>query len=187
MHFASPSAAIRHGIAFAPGERKRLGAMSDWTVRENLTLPRIKSHGPLRWLSKRRETRDVAPYIEAYDVRPATTESAFGTLSGGNQQKVAIARWMRCGARVFLLEEPTAGVDVGAKHGIYDAINQAAAKGSAIVLVTSDFEEAATVCDRVIVMRDGVLGATLSHGEATVDRILGEAIRTPTQGSPAHV
>ena len=93
---------------------------------------------------------------------------------------------MRCGARVFLLEEPTAGVDVGARRGIYDAINQAAAAGSAILVVTSDFEEAAAMCDRVVVMRDGRLGTTLPRAEASVDRILGEAIRTPTQESHAH-
>ena len=183
----SPAAAIRHGIAFAPGERKRLGAMADWTVRENVTLPRITSIGPLRWLSKRRETRDAATYVRAYDVRPATPESLFSSLSGGNQQKVVIARWMRCGARVFLFEEPTAGVDVGARRGIYDAIDQAAAAGSAVLVVTSDFEEAAAMCDRVLVMRDGLLGAALPREEATVDRILGEAIRSTTSKGQAHV
>lgn len=187
VRIGSPASAIRHGIAFAPGERKRLGGMIDWNVRENLTLPRMKTLGPLKWLSRRHEVRDAKPYIEAYDVRPATTESVFGTLSGGNQQKVVIARWMRCGARVFLLEEPTAGVDVGARRGIYDAINQAAAQGSAIVLVTSDFEEAAAVCDRVLVLRDGVLGANLSRDELSVDRILGEAIRNTTEERRANV
>ncbi|MFC7501627.1 ATP-binding cassette domain-containing protein, partial [Nocardioides sp. GCM10030258] len=188
----SPSTAIKHGIAFAPGERKRLSAMSEWNVRENLTLPRIEGRGPLKWLSKRYEIRDTAPLIEEYDVRPASTESTFGALSGGNQQKVVIARWMRCGARIFLLEEPTAGVDVGAKRGIYDVINRAAADGSAVLLVTSDFEEAAAMCDRVIVMRNGAVGSTLSREEASVDRILGEAIRTTTsittnQEGHAHV
>jgi ribose transport system ATP-binding protein len=172
----SPAAAIRAGMAFSPGERKRLALVGDWSVRENITLPRITGQGPLRWLSRRGESRDVAPYIEAYDVQPANPETRLSSLSGGNQQKVCIARWMRSGAQAFLLEEPTAGVDVGARRAIYDAIIEAAASGSAVLLMTSDFDEAASMCDRVLVLRDGFLGASVRRAEATSDRLLGESI-----------
>jgi ribose transport system ATP-binding protein len=172
----SPAAAIKAGIAFSPGERKRLAVVGDWTVRENITLPRIEGRGRLRWLSRRAEGRDVAPYVAKYGVHPADPEARLASLSGGNQQKVVIARWMRSGAHVFLLEEPTAGVDVGAKRAIYDAILEAAAGGSAILIMTSDFEEAASMCDRVLVCRDGGLGASVPRAEASTDRLLGESI-----------
>lgn len=174
----SASAAIKAGIAFSPGERKRLALLQDWSVRENITLPRIDGRGAFKWLSARMEGRDVAPYMRFYAVEPADPERRVATLSGGNQQKVVIARWMRRGARVFLLQEPTAGVDVGAKRAIYDALIQAAASGSAILLSTSDFDEAASMCDRVLVLRGGMLGASVSRAEASSDRLLGEAIAT---------
>ena len=174
----SASAAIKAGIAFSPGERKRLALVQDWSVRENITLPRIDGRGPFKWLSARHEGRDVAPYMRSYAVDPPDPEKRVATLSGGNQQKVVIARWMRRGADVFLLEEPTAGVDVGAKRAIYDALLQAAASGSAIVLSTSDFDEAASMCDRVLVLRGGALGASVPRAEASSDRLLSEAITT---------
>jgi ribose transport system ATP-binding protein len=182
----SPAAAIARGIAFSPGERKRLAVVGDWTVRENITLPRLQGRGPLRWLSPRAERRDVAPYITKYDVQPGDPEKRLPLLSGGNQQKVVIARWMRSGAHVFLLEEPTAGVDVGAKRGIYDAIIEAAAGGSAILIMTSDFEEAASMCDRVLVLRDGFLGASVPRAEASTDRLLGESISQSRSKDAIH-
>lgn len=172
----SPSAAIKAGMAFSPGERKRLALLGDWSIRENITLPRIRGRGPLKWLSARFERSDVDAYMTSYDVVPADSEVRVASLSGGNQQKVVIARWMRSGAAVFVLEEPTAGVDVGAKRAIYDALLEAAAAGSAILISTSDFDEAASLCDRVLVMRNGVVGAIVPRAEATSDRLLMEAI-----------
>jgi ribose transport system ATP-binding protein len=128
----------------------------------------------------------VAPYITKYDVQPGDPEKRLPLLSGGNQQKVVIARWMRSGAHVFLLEEPTAGVDVGAKRGIYDAIIEAAAGGSAILIMTSDFEEAASMCDRVLVLRDGFLGASVPRAEASTDRLLGESISQSRSKDAIH-
>ncbi|SEO57470.1 sugar ABC transporter ATP-binding protein [Trujillonella endophytica] len=183
----APAASIRAGIAFSPGERKRLAVLGEWSVRENITLPRLKGLGRLRWMSRRAEGRDVAPYVAKYGVHPRDPEMRLASLSGGNQQKVVIARWMRSGAHVFLLEEPTAGVDVGAKRAIYDAILQAAAGGSAILLMTSDFDEAASMCDRVLVLRDGVLGASVPRAEATTDRLLGESISRSRSKDSLHV
>jgi ribose transport system ATP-binding protein len=120
-------------------------------------------------------------------VQPPDCEIRLASLSGGNQQKVVIARWMRSGAHVFLLEEPTAGVDVGARRAIYDAIIKAAAEGSAVLLVTSDFDEAASMCDRVLVMRAGELGAVVPRAEASSDRLLGESIATSRTKETSHV
>jgi ribose transport system ATP-binding protein len=183
----SPAESIKGGMAFSPGERKRLAIVGDWSIRENMTLPRLAGRGPLKWLSRRAEARDVMPFVREYDVQPPDCEIRLASLSGGNQQKVVIARWMRSGAHVFLLEEPTAGVDVGARRAIYDAIIKAAAEGSAVLLVTSDFDEAASMCDRVLVMRAGELGAVVPRAEASSDRLLGESIATSRTKETSHV
>jgi ribose transport system ATP-binding protein len=183
----SPGESIKGGMAFSPGERKRLAIVGDWSIRENMTLPRLAGRGPLKWLSRRAEARDVMPFVREYDVQPPDCEIRLASLSGGNQQKVVIARWMRSGAHVFLLEEPTAGVDVGARRAIYDAIIKAAAEGSAVLLVTSDFDEAASMCDRVLVMRAGELGAVVPRAEASSDRLLGESIATSRTKETSHV
>ena len=175
----SPWHGIRSGLAFVPGDRKRLGVIGEWTLRENITLPRVRGRGPLRWLGRRAETRDVAPYLTLCEVKPNDPEARTSSLSGGNQQKVVIARWLRSGPKALLLEEPTAGVDVGSRSAIYKQLNQAASGGTAVLITTSDLEEACAVCDRVYVIRGGRVGAVLSRDQLTPDTLLGEALRPP--------
>jgi len=178
----SPWDGIRSGLAFVPGDRKRLGVIADWTLRENVTLPRVRGRGPLRWLGRRQESQDVNPYLTRCEVKPNDPEATISSLSGGNQQKIMIARWLRAGAKALLLEEPTAGVDVGSRSAIYQQLNQAASGGTAVLMTTSDLEEARAVCDRVYVIRGGRVGAMLSGGQLTPDTLLGEMLRLP--GSP---
>lgn len=184
---ADPRRAIAAGLAFAPGDRKRLSAITTWTLRENVTLPRLSSRPWTRWMSPRSEARDVLPHLERFGVVPSDPEARFSSLSGGNQQKTVLARWMRTGARAFLFEEPTAGVDVGAKSAIYTGLAEVAADGAAILVATSDFEEACSLCDRVLVLRDGRLGAVLTGARRTVEDILGEALRTDDHQQVTHV
>jgi ribose transport system ATP-binding protein len=174
----SPRASIRAGIAFAPSDRQRLGGIGTWSLRENVTLPRLRSRGAIRWLSQRAERSDVRPWLQQLGVVPGDTEAMFSSLSGGNQQKTALAKWLRCGAHVFLLEEPTAGVDVGAKPAIYAALKHAAASGSAVLMSSSDLEEICAVCDRVLVIRGGRIAAALAPPALTVESLLAESIRT---------
>ena len=168
-----------------PGDRKRLGVFADWTLRENLTLPRVRGRGPLRWLGRRHETRDVAPYLTRCEVKPNDPEATISSLSGGNQQKIMIARWLRSGAKALLLEEPTAGVDVGSRSAIYKQLNEAGSGGTAVLVTTSDLEEACAICDRVYVIRGGRVGAVLSGEQLTPDMLLGEALRPP--GTPEDI
>ena len=172
----SPGDAIAAGIAFAPADRRRLGAMREWTVRENITLPRLTS-SPRGWLGDRAERADVRPWIERLDIRPAEPERLFALLSGGNQQKAVLARWLRSRAGVVLLDEPTNGVDVGAKRAIYEILQHACASGTAFLLASSDAEELCAVCDRVIVLRDGRVGAVLHAAELSVEALLTECMR----------
>lgn len=150
-----PNSAIRHGIGFAPADRKRLSAMQGWSLSENITLPMIPT-GKCNWLSERREQREVLPWLDLLRVR-FTPMALLSTLSGGNQQRVVLARWLRTRAKVLLLQEPTNGVDSGAKHAIYLAMREAADRDTTILFSSSDAEELAAVADRVLVMTDGVL------------------------------
>jgi ribose transport system ATP-binding protein len=171
----SPRASIRAGIAYAPAERRRYGAIVGWTLRENLTLPAIRASGPLRWLSDRAEARDAGAWLRRLAVEPGEPEREFATLSGGNQQRLVLARWLRCGAAVFLLDEPTFGVDAGAKQAIYAELRAAAAGGAAVVVSSSDTEELCELCDRILVMGDGAIKTELA-APVTPDELFSETL-----------
>lgn len=179
----SPWDAIRCGLALVPSDRKRLGVIADWTLRENITLPSVRGRGPLRWLGRRQETQGVISYMTRCEVKPNDPEAMISSLSGGNQQKIMIARWLRAGAKALLLQEPTAGVDVGSRSAIYRHLNQAASAGAAVLITTTDLEEACAVCDRVYVVRGGRVGAELSAGQLTPETLLGEVLRP---AGPSH-
>ncbi|HUB39969.1 MAG TPA: sugar ABC transporter ATP-binding protein [Streptosporangiaceae bacterium] len=170
-----PAVAISLGIAYLPHDRKRESAIPAFTVRENLTLPRLRTTRG-GWLSLRQERADAECWLDRLAVRPADAERVFATLSGGNQQKVVLARWMRCGATAFVLDEPTQGVDVGAKSMIYQSLTEAARQGAAVIVASSDNEELARLCDRVIVLHDGRAGAELHGSALTADSIARQAL-----------
>ena len=161
-----PRRAIRAGVAYVPGDRHRQGAVMKMSARENITLPRLK---PLRRmmgrLDQRSERREVDRWIERVAVRPAEPERALELFSGGNQQKLVLAKWLRNEPKVLLMDEPTQGVDVGAKAGIFELIANAAAAGAGVMICSSDAKELALICDRVLVMRDGRLVAELRRSE----------------------
>ncbi|MCU1513112.1 MAG: D-ribose transporter ATP-binding protein [Microbacteriaceae bacterium] len=170
---------IANGLAYAPADRKHLGSMPEWSVRENLTLPDPPSHRFMGWMTKRREVAETLEWIEKMDVVPVETEKVFATLSGGNQQKVVMGRWLRMQAKAIMLDEPTNGVDASAKRAIHLALREAAANGAAVIVSSSDIEELVQVCDRVLVMGDGRIRAQLVKGELT-DDALNTAVMTAT-------
>ena len=171
-----PSSAIQRGLAYAPPDRRTSGAITGWTLRENLTLPAVRGNGPLNWLTAGRERRDVAPWIARLDVKPTDPDAPFMTLSGGNQQKVVIARWLRCGAQAFLLDEPTAGVDAGAKQAVHAELRGAARAGAAVVIASSDMEELCEACDRILVMGNGRVASSI-RTPAEPDQVFVECLR----------
>ena len=167
-----PQRAIGCGIGMVPGDRKRLGSIPIRSVRENITLPRLGPFFRGGRLSRRQETQAAREWIERVDLRPPEPEQTLETLSGGNQQKAVVARWLRTVPRVLVLDEPTQGVDVGAKVAIYSLLAAAAADGAAMLVCSSDAEELAHICDRVLVMRDGrvvveLAGDALDESEIT--------------------
>ena len=168
---------IRHRLGFVPADRKRLGGIAPWTVRENLTLPALKARRVGRWLGTRAERAEARDWLHRLAVTPADPERPFASLSGGNQQKVVLARWLRCGAGAYLLEEPTNGVDVGAKQAIYASLATATGAGAAVLISSTDTEELCAICDRVIVMRQGVIRAVLRQEQLSEDRLRSETVR----------
>lgn len=166
-----PAAAIASGLALLPADRKGIGSIPELTVRENVTLPAIGG-GRFHWLSTRAERRDVRQWLRRLSVVPDDPERPLSTLSGGNQQRALITRWLRCKAKVFLMDEPTQGVDIEAKVEIYRVIRDAADDGAGILVASTDNDELAAICDRVIVMRGGRAVATLDGDRLSADSIV---------------
>ncbi len=182
IRFRDSADAIRAGVAYVAGERLEENLAGSMSVLENL-FPHPSLHGQGGFsLSRRRQENDTAlALIRRFDVNPPAPAAEVQQLSGGNQQKVVLARWFHLDKPLVVLEEPTAGVDVGAKRQIYGVLRERAKAGTALVVVSTDFEEVATVCTRVLVFRDGGITAELTGVDITVERLL-----TLAAGGVAH-
>lgn len=156
---ASPTAAMDLGIAYVPEQRGIDAAFPELTVRENLSLANVGSYRRGPFFGHGAERRDASRDMERFSIRAAGQGATFSSLSGGNQQKTILARWLRLRPRLLLLDEPTHGVDVGARADVYSILDEAVAEGLAVLLVSSDFEELSRVVDRVLVMRAGRISA----------------------------
>jgi len=180
--FRTPADAIRAGVAYVAGERLEENLAGAMSVLENL-FPHPSLHGDRGLSLARRRTEQAAALalIRRFDVNPPAPAAEVQQLSGGNQQKVVLARWFHLDKPLVVLEEPTAGVDVGAKRQIYGVLRERADAGTALVVVSTDFEEVATVCTRVLVFRHGLIAAELVGPDITVERLLALAA-----GGAAH-
>ncbi|MFF4401087.1 sugar ABC transporter ATP-binding protein [Streptomyces sp. NPDC001480] len=179
--------AVRLGVGFVPGDRLREGCAADLTVRENLLANPRAGGGPApRWLGPRRERAEAEALMERFSVRPRDSEAPLATLSGGNQQKVMIGRWLSAGPRLLILEEPTASVDVGAKAAIHRLLDEALAAGLAVLLLSSDFEEVARVCRRAVVLVRGTVTAELSGPALTIAGLTRAASAMPRPGTTTN-
>lgn len=191
----TPPRCIAAGIAFVPGDRHRDGAVMTMNARENMTLPRLS---PLRralgWIDGRAERAEVNSWIGQVRLTPPDPDREMQLFSGGNQQKVVLCKWLRNNPTVLLMDEPTQGVDVGAKAAIYALIAGAARRGAGVLVCSSDAKELALLCDRVIVLRDGRVVAELSRGELTEAALVraelgtdpGLALMSYHEGEQAH-
>jgi ribose transport system ATP-binding protein len=168
----SVMAAVRAGMGLAPEERKSQGLLLDARVASNVTLASLPAYSRAGFTDRRRELRDSRDTLRRLDLRPADPRIIMRTLSGGNQQKVVVARWLVRGCRVLLLDEPTRGVDVGARAELYRLIHELAASGVAVVLVSSEMPEVLGLADRVLVLREGEVVAEAPAGELTEAAVL---------------
>jgi simple sugar transport system ATP-binding protein len=168
----NPRAAIAKGIAFTSEDRKAEGLVADLTVRDNLILAMQAARGWTRQVPRRTADELVEKYMAALDVRPSNPDAVVGTLSGGNQQKVLLARWLVIQPRLLILDEPTRGIDVGAKAQIQKVVADLAADGMSVVFISAELEEVVRVSDRIVVLRDRHKIGELSGSEAGVDDVL---------------
>ena len=160
----SPRAAMAHGLAYVPEDRRRHGVVLELPVAQNITLAAHRMIFPGGWLRLGAERRCAEEFIARLGIKTAGPDAPAGSLSGGNQQKVALARWLATAPRVLILDEPTQGVDVGAKSEIHRIIRELAAGGLAVILISSDLPEVLGMSDRLGVMRGGTLEAILPGG-----------------------
>jgi ribose transport system ATP-binding protein len=183
VRISSPRQAIDAGVALLTNDRKATGLVLPLSITANITLASLPRFS---WMGWRRESLEKEAAIQAsasLQLRAASLDMPVETLSGGNQQKAAIAKWLQTKPRLLLLDEPTRGIDVGAKNEIYDRIEEWTANGVAILLITSEMSELLALSDRVVVMHRGQITAEYSRKQATAEKVLAAAMGTT--GNPA--
>ena len=167
-----PEKALAAGIGLAPKNRKENALVKDFTVRANTTLARLKGFTRGPFMDPGREKRRTQEHVKNLNIKVQGVNMPITSLSGGNQQKVVLAKWIEAGSRIMILDNPTQGIDVGAKAEIYHLIMRLAMEGKSIIILTSEVPEILKVCDRVAVMYHGELSAILDRAEATEESVM---------------
>jgi len=179
VRIRSPREAIRLGIGYLPEDRRQHGLILEMGIAENISMASLRDVSRWGLVRRRPEIEQGERYIRELRIKASGASTVARTLSGGNQQKVALARWLAIEPRIMILDEPTQGVDVGSKAEIHDLIVQMAERGVAILLISSELPEILGMCDRVAVFRERTLAGTLSREEATQSKIMALALGHP--------
>src|ERR1043165_8135763 len=172
--------AITHGIYLVPEDRRLSGLIVDFNVRENITLPNLESYSSAKIINQKKEASAAREACKAINIKTPTTEMRAANLSGGNQQKVVLAKWLTFKPRVLIFDEPTRGIDVGAKAEIYQLIRNLAAKGVAVIVISSEMEEVLGISDRIAVMHEGRLTGILDRAQFSEEAVM--RLATGTEG-----
>lgn len=181
--FAHPADACTAGVTLVTEDRKRLGLFDHWSVQKNMTIATLRRMARAGFVSRREEDSAAARMMADLRVKAASPGAPIGSLSGGNQQKAIIARWLLAEPQVLLLDDPTRGVDVGAKAELYRLMDQLCRQGLGIIVTSSELPELLTLCDRILVLAEGRLTGHFTREEATEQRIMEAAIGAPTISS----
>jgi len=176
VKIAGVSDAIRQRIALIPEDRKNQGTVLAMAIRENVTMVNIHEYIRRFFISKKKERKSVQKYVDLLRIKTPDIEAPVSSLSGGNQQKVVLAKWLDTNSNIIIFDEPTRGIDVGAKVEIYHLMNNLARQGKTILMISSELPEIIGMCDRVIVMHGGEIAGILNREELTQERILELAI-----------
>jgi rhamnose transport system ATP-binding protein len=193
--FASPSAALDAGVAYLPEDRHQEGLVLDFTIAQNVTLPILPRLFPRFLIHSSTERKVAHEYTEQFNVRMVGVDQLVGALSGGNQQKVVLAKWLASKPSVLILDEPTRGIDIGAKVEVHRIISELASSGLGIILISSDLPEVLAMSDRIIVLHEGRITAEIPRDRATEERVMfaatgseddspSQAIGVPATGGP---
>jgi ABC-type sugar transport system ATPase subunit len=176
VNIRHPLEAIRKGLCLLTNDRKASGLVMPLSVARNMTLASLPEVSKFGWLMEAREQTLARHYQDTLDIRVPSLDSEVYTLSGGNQQKVILAKWMMTNPSVILLDEPTRGIDVGAKAEIYRLMDAWTARGKAILLITSELPELLAMSDRILVMRRGCVSAEFNREEADPQKVMAAAV-----------
>jgi rhamnose transport system ATP-binding protein len=176
LRAAHPSEALARGLGYLPEDRLKQGLVLEWAIAANVTLPSLERFSRFGWMNRRDEEVKAKELAERLEVKAGSVHDLVATLSGGNQQKVIVAKLLTGDMKVLILDEPTKGVDVGAKAAIFAIMNELARAGYGIVMVSSEMAEVLGMSDRIVVIREGRVSAILDTATATQERILGAAM-----------
>ena len=171
----SPDAAMALGIGYVPEDRKEHGLVLKMSIAENITLPMLSTFARMGWLDTGRELAAAAAASKQLEVKMAGVEQQAGQLSGGNQQKVVLAKWLSTKPRVLILDEPTRGIDVGTKAAVHHLMSSLAGQGMAILMISSELPEILGMSDRILVMREGRMTGQFSRADATQEKLMAAA------------
>ncbi len=181
----SPADAIAAGLVYVPEDRGKQGAILDMPIFQNVTLPSLRETSRNGFLRLADEFALARRYTQRLDLRAASLDTTVGSLSGGNQQKVVIAKWLATQPRVIILDEPTKGIDIGSKAAVHEFMSELAAQGLSVIMVSSEIPEILGMSDRVIVMREGRIAAELSGDELSPETLVRHAAGISAQGDAA--
>jgi len=176
LDLRSPADAIEAGIAYLPEDRRRHGIIFQMAIGANITMGILPRLFPLGWMRFQTESALAAGYMRHLSIKAPSTRTPAGHLSGGNQQKVALARWMAARPKVLILDEPTQGVDIGAKAEIHTWIRRLTAEGRAVLLISSELPEILSMSDRIAVMREGTIATILERSKVDAHEIMAAAL-----------
>jgi ribose transport system ATP-binding protein len=176
IRIVSPKVAIDSGIYLVSEDRRKTGVVLDMTVRENITLPAISEYASAGLIDRRVEQKVASDQCRRLSIRTPSIESKLADLSGGNQQKVVLAKWLSLNPKVLIFDEPTRGIDVGAKAEIYQIMRGLAESGLAIIVISSDMEEILGLSDRVAVMHEGTITGILEREQCSEEAVMRHAV-----------
>jgi ribose transport system ATP-binding protein len=172
---------VAAGMALVPADREAAGSVRVASVGENLTMGVVQRFFHAGFLRKREEESHVGALLQEFDVYPPRADFAFGALSGGNQQKALLAKWLQATPSVVLLHEPTQGVDVGSRKQIFHIIRRTADRGAAVAIFSIEYADLAHICNRVIVLRDGAVSVELAGSDLNESQILQACMKGSSQ------
>ena len=172
IHINSPRIAMKEGIAFVPEDRQEQGAILEMSLTHNITLPQIDTISKFSVISSRKEKEITEQFGNKMEIKAASWKVNADTLSGGNQQKVVLAKWLATDPKILILDEPTKGIDVATKAAVHNFVSEMASRGLAVILVSSEMPEVLGMADRIVVMHEGKVTETFSRDEANSDNII---------------
>ena len=168
----SPREAMNHGIGLVPEDRKRFGLIVKQSIIKNISLPHLNRFSGFASINKLKELQACEKISQELAVKSPTLNALVNSLSGGNQQKIVIAKWLMSSPKILIMDEPTRGIDVGAKYEIYKLMNKLAEEGVSIIMVSSDLPEILSMSDRILVMCEGQCAGIITKQEATQEKIM---------------